>query len=110
MEKDGNLLVDRAGLEFAGGGLDTTVRDTARFGEMLRNWGSLGGQPVVPRAVVEDIRRGASREDFAKAGYPAWHGWSYRKWWITPDRHGAFLAFTHTSIPACEAVADLLMR
>lgn len=142
MEQDGYILVDRAGLEFAGGGLNMTVRDMARFGEMMRNRGTLGARRIVPRAVVEDIRRGGSREDFAKAGYTAWQGWSYRnQWWITHDRHGAFLAigvhgqaiyvdpvaemviarvsshplasnlaFTHTSIPAYEAVADLLMR
>ena len=40
-----------------------------------------------------DIRRGASREGFAKAGYATLPGWSYHNfWWVSHDDHGAFTA------------------
>ena len=41
-----------------GGGLNTTLRDLARFGEMMRNRGRFNGQQIIPAAVVEDIERG----------------------------------------------------
>jgi hypothetical protein len=65
----------------------------ARFGEMIRLGGRYNGQQIVPKAVVDDIRRGADRTRFAKAGYPLLPGWSYRNmWWVSHDEHGAFSA------------------
>ena len=32
--------------------------------------GRFNGQQIVPKAVVDDIRRGADKAQFAKAGYP----------------------------------------
>ena len=69
------------------------LRDLARFGEMIRNQGQYNGQQIVPKAAVADIRRGASKEGFAKAGYTTLTGWSYRDmWWVTHNEHGAFMA------------------
>jgi hypothetical protein len=93
VENDGYWLVDPVGTEFAGGGLNLTLRDMARFGEMLRLDGRYNGRQIVPAAVVADIRRGASKEDFAKAQYATMPGWSYRSmWWVTHNDHGAFAA------------------
>jgi len=87
------MSVDSTGTPFAGGGLNTGLRDLARFGEMIRNNGFFNGKQIVPAQVVADIRRGASRDDFAKAGYKLLEGWSYRNmWWITHNEHGAFMA------------------
>jgi len=92
-EEDGYILIDTVGNEFAGGGLNVTLRDLARFGEMMRLDGRFNGRQVVPRAVVDDIRRGADREHFAKAGYKLLPGWSYRnQWWVTHNEHGAYAA------------------
>ena len=45
------------------------------------------------RAVVDDIRKGGSREAFAKAGFATLPGWSYRDlWWVSHDDHGVFAA------------------
>ena len=77
----------------SGGGLSTTLRDLARFGEAMRCDGSFNGQQVVPASVVDDIRRGASRDQFATAGYATLPGWSYRNmWWVTHDAHHCFTA------------------
>ena len=47
----------------------------------------------MPRRVVDDIRRGGSREHFAPAGYATLPGWSYRNmWWVSHNAHGAYTA------------------
>jgi hypothetical protein len=92
-EQDAYFSVDSIGTPFAGGGLSLGLRDLARFGEMIRNGGELNGRQIVPRAAVEDIRKGGSQRRFAKAGYDLLEGWSYRNmWWITHNEHGAFTA------------------
>lgn len=92
-EQDAYFTVDQTGAEFAGGGLNLTLRDLARFGETMRLKGRYNGQQIVPRAVVEDIERGASRAQFAPAGYATLPGWSYRNmWWVSHNQHGAYTA------------------
>lgn len=92
-EEDAYILLDSHGTGWAAGGLNATARDHARFGEMMRLGGKLNGQQIVPEPVVEAIRRGAGKEDFAKAGYKTLPGWSYRdQWWISHNRDGAFAA------------------
>jgi CubicO group peptidase (beta-lactamase class C family) len=93
MEQDAYFTVDPVGTEFAGGGLNLTLRDMARFGEMMRMNGRYSGRQIVPAVVVEDIRRGGDRELFAKAGYKTLPGWSYRDmWWVSHNADGAFTA------------------
>jgi hypothetical protein len=92
-EQDAYFTVDSIGTPFAGGGLNTGLRDLARFGEMLRNDGTFNGQQIVPKAVVDDIRRGGDKQAFAQAGYALLKGWSYRSmWWVTDKDGGAFMA------------------
>jgi CubicO group peptidase (beta-lactamase class C family) len=92
-EQDAYMSVDSIGTPFAGGGLNAGLRDLARFGEMVRNNGRYNGLQILPPSVVADIQQGASREDFAKAGYQLLPGWSYRDmWWVSHNAHGAFMA------------------
>jgi len=92
-EQDAYLLIDSEGTELAGGGLNASLRDMARFGEMMRLDGRFNGQQILPKAVVDDIRRGGDPAMFAKAGYTLLPGWSYRDmWWITHNEHGAYSA------------------
>lgn len=92
-EQDAYFAIDSVGTEFAGGGLSTGLRDLARFGEMMRLDGRFNGQQVVPKAVIDDIRRGGDKAHFAKAGYALLPGWSYRDmWWVTHNEHGAYTA------------------
>ncbi len=88
-EQDAYMSVDSIGTPFAGGSL----RDLVRFGEMMRNEGRYNGTQILPPEVVADIRGGANRDDFAKAGYRLLPGWSYRNmWWVTHNGHDAFMA------------------
>ncbi|MEB3734789.1 hypothetical protein ULF88_13300 [Halopseudomonas pachastrellae] len=43
-------MVDQVGTQFAGGGMNASLRDMARFGEAMRNNGRFNGQQIVPEA------------------------------------------------------------
>lgn len=90
---DGYLLMDSAGDESGGGGLNATLRDMARFGELMRNDGKIGDRQVIPAGVVADIRNGGDQAAFAPAGYKTLPNWSYRNmWWVTHNANKAFMA------------------
>nr|WP_239482066.1 serine hydrolase [Pseudomonas insulae] len=92
-EQDAYMAVDESGTGFAGGGLNLSLRDMARFGEMLRLDGRFNGQQIVPAAVVADIRNGGDKPAFAKAGYTTLPGGSYRNmWWVLHNADGAYSA------------------
>jgi CubicO group peptidase (beta-lactamase class C family) len=92
-EEDAFYTVDRLGIESGGGGLNTTVRDLARFGEVMRNRGHYNGRQIVPASVVDDIAGGADPAKFVPAGYATLPGWSYRnQWWVSHNAHGAYMA------------------
>ena len=92
-EHDACISIDPDGTEFAGGGLNTTLRDLARLGEMVRRNGFYNGQQIVPRGVVDDIRRGGDAGLFCRTNPPPQRGWTYRNmWWVTHNPHGALMA------------------
>ncbi|WP_439106042.1 serine hydrolase domain-containing protein [Congregibacter sp.] len=92
-EEDAYILIDTLGTGWAAGGLNATLRDHGRFGEMMRRNGQWNGQQIVPPAVIEDIRNGGDPDKFAKASYATLPGFSYRnQWWIHHNPNGAFSA------------------
>lgn len=92
-EEDAFYTVDRLGIESAGGGINTTTRDLARFGEVMRNRGHFNGRQIIPASVVDDIARGGAREKFAPGGFHTLVGWSYRnQWWVSHNDHGVYMA------------------
>jgi len=92
-ENDAYFAVDRVGSESGGGGLNTTLRDLARFGEMMRNKGRFNGKQIIPNTVVAEIERGGDKALFAAVGYKTLPGWSYKDmWWISHNAHGAYMA------------------
>jgi CubicO group peptidase (beta-lactamase class C family) len=92
-EQDAYLSVDPTGVPMGGGGLSASLRDLARFGELMRRDGDWHGRQLLPAAVVADIRRGSDPAKFAKAGYALLPGYSYRSmWWVAHNELGAFEA------------------
>ncbi len=92
-ESDAYYLLDAVGTEVAMGGMNATLRDLARFGQMMLQKGQMGGKQILPRGVVEDIMQGGDREAFAKGNQPTRAGWSYRsQWWVTHNSNGAYTA------------------
>lgn len=93
------VLLDNNGTLVAGGGLNTTPNNLARFAMMMLNNGQFNGHQVVPKAVVDKIAKGGNIKAFDngpesdnvvhKKGE-----WSYRgQWWVkhTPGME-AFMA------------------
>jgi CubicO group peptidase (beta-lactamase class C family) len=54
-EADAHVTVDKLGAARAAGGICVVLRDLARFGEMVRNFGRAGDEQIVPRWWIEDI-------------------------------------------------------
>ena len=92
-EQDAYMTVDGKGTPFAGGGLSAGLRDLGRIGLLMLGEGELDGERLFPAKVVANIRRGGSKEAFAKAGYTSLAGGSYRgMWWVFHNENGAFAA------------------
>lgn len=83
----------------------------------VRIWSRLGAEQD---ALYRGGSAGASRENFAKAGYRTLPGWSdHNQWWNSPDDHGLYMArgvhgqaiyIDPTSLPAYRALAGYLMQ
>jgi len=86
---DADLLVDRVGTHFAGGGLCLRLEDLARFGEALR----LDGAGALPSAAITAIRAGGRKEHFDPGRYPLLEGWSFgSNWWHSHAADGSFMS------------------
>ena len=92
-EQDAYMTVDGIGTPFAGGGLSAGLRDMARIGLLMLNGGQINGNRLFPSSAVENIRKGGSKNAFAKAGYKTLSGGSYRSmWWLFHNENQAFAA------------------
>ncbi|WP_143514532.1 serine hydrolase [Primorskyibacter flagellatus] len=92
-EREAFYTVDSIGTPFAGGGFNATLRDMARFGQLVLQEGEWDGEQIIPAEAIARIRQGGDTDAFAKAGYDLLDGWSYRgMWWLSHDDHGAFAA------------------
>ncbi len=86
MAHPASFHLDPVGTPFAGGGLNASVEDLARFGEMVRLNGSFNGRQIVPAAAIAGIRAGADPSKFPAKTYTTLPGWAYRSnWWVAPD-------------------------
>ncbi len=59
------VLLDKNGTLFAGGGLNATPRNLARFAIMMLNDGKVGPEQVVPSEVIQKLSDGANRDAFS---------------------------------------------
>ncbi len=94
VERDAFWIVGPLAVETSGSGLLTTLRDMARFGQMLLQKGQFNGQQILLVEVVEDIERGADADAFARgpAASPGNRGWSYHhQWWVSHNAHSAYM-------------------
>ncbi|MQX91593.1 serine hydrolase [Sinorhizobium meliloti] len=89
-EEDGYLIVDPAGMPSVSGGLCASLRDLARFGELIRREGEWDNKQLIPAPVIHDIRRGGDAAKFATATTVRLPGYSYRsQWWVSHNEIGA---------------------
>lgn len=93
-EQDALITIDAKGAVRSAGGICTTLRDLARFGELMRLDGAAGGKQIVPKAWIRDILTNGDRAAWAKGSMaPLFPKGSYRsQWYMTNDPSGVFCA------------------
>ncbi len=91
-EQSANFTVDPAGYSLACGGLSASLRDYARFGQMLLQRGDLAGHQIVPAAWIDDIHN-ADPNLFGEPYTFASPNGAYRnQFWIDDVNRSAFMA------------------
>lgn len=93
-ESDALITIDNAGSPRSAGGICTTLRDLARFGELMRCYGQADGQQIIPRSWVEDILHNGDPEAWQRGSsaslFP--HGRYRSKWYVPGDVPGVMYA------------------
>lgn len=93
-ETDGYITIDRHGAARTAGGICVTMRDLARFGDMVRMGGSVDGRQVVPKPWIDDIFTRGSEEAWTRGEMTGLlKGARYRsKWYVPLDVPGTLIA------------------
>lgn len=114
VERDGYFWLDRAGNAMAGGGLNVSARDAARFGQMLLQGGRYNGRQIVPETVAQRILRPRNRETFNVLYQDPWFehvAWGYHdQWWSFNNDHRAVSAIgVHGQFIYIDKVAGMII-
>lgn len=95
-EHDAFIAVDRAFMPVATGGMVSTVRDAALFGQMILNRGAVGKKQVIPAAWVNRSLEVSSKDKQKMKNNPKYRtdSWSAYKnmWWILDAEQGEYAA------------------
>lgn len=93
-EFDAYITVDRLGAPRSAGGICVTLRDLARFGEMMRLRGMAGGRQIAPSWWIDDIRENGDPEAWRRGELAVQLPIDrYRsKWYCLGDGRGTFCA------------------
>lgn len=94
VEHDGHITVGYHGAVAANGGFVLTLRDLARFGQMVLDDGHANGQQIIPSGWVDDIRFNGNNAAWQPTSYVKfWPDGFYRnQWYVTKDDHGSLFA------------------
>lgn len=95
-EHDAYFIVDRAYMPVATGGMNTTLRDAAKFGMMIRDRGEFRGRQIIPADWVDATLRVSRRLQTnmgknPKYGNDPWSAY-HNMWWILDDTAGEYCA------------------
>ena len=91
-EESASFTVDSAGYALADGGFNATLRDYARFGQMLLEQGSVDGHQIVPARWIDDINN-VDQELFGEPYTFGTPNGAYRnQFWIEDADQKAFMA------------------
>jgi CubicO group peptidase (beta-lactamase class C family) len=113
-EHDAYIAVDRAFMPVATGGMNTTARDAARFGMLIRDRGFFEGKRVLPQAWMDDIvaidaRNEANMANNAKYAADPWQAY-HNMWWVLDAEAGEFCAVgVHGQVIYINRKADTVM-
>lgn len=94
-EADANITIDHEGTALADAGLNATLRDYARFGQLYLDAGARGTKQVVPESWALACRTGdveAFRPNYAERfdGFP--HAAYSKQWWVRDIKTGSHYA------------------
>jgi len=97
-EHDASTICDVQGAATPHGGISTTLRDLARWGQMHLMGGMSQKNQVVPKAFIDDIRKNADLEKTTKDSFPSpdslLPGWGYRsQFWLPEGKYGPYMAW-----------------
>jgi CubicO group peptidase (beta-lactamase class C family) len=95
-EHDAYIAVDRAYMPVVTGGMNSTLRDAARFGMLVRDRGKYRGEQVIPAEwidatlALDDRLRGNMDANTKYAGDP-WEAY-HNMWWVLDAERGEYAA------------------
>jgi hypothetical protein len=100
-ECEGYITVDRHGAARTAGGICVTLRDLARFGDMVRRGGRVDGGEVIPQGWIDDIFTQGSEEAWRKGEMTGLleHARYRSKWYVPLDIPGTLIAIGIHSFP-----------
>ncbi len=101
-ESDAYYIADKTGTDMALGGLNATLRDFSKFGQLYLNEGSWDGEQIVPKSWVVKSHSPDAPHLMPNAGDLSSSEWGYGyQWWIPGDpltdytAHGIFNQFIY---------------
>lgn len=109
-ERDGFFIADPLGRNVAGAGYSATLRDIARFGQMLLDRGQVDGRQVLPQAVIDTLLAGGSVEEFARnEDFAPFHGLSYKSQWYVRNGEALVALGVHGQMLVVDFVARVVI-
>jgi len=113
-EHDAYLAVDRAFMPVATGGMNTTLRDAARFGLMIRDRGQYRGQSIIPSSWIDkslqvdsDLEKSIAANP--KYGQEPWQAY-HNMWWVLDAKAGEYCAVgVHGQVIYINRTTDTVM-
>ena len=88
-EFEANYIVDSLGIEWAGAGLSTTLRDAARFGQMILMDGVANGNQVLSPSIAQRLKTTNNMTQFTRYYQDPWYGKVaeayHDQWWSYDD-------------------------
>ena len=113
-ERDAFFWLDHNATEMAGGGLNITLRDGARLGQMILQRGRYNGRQIVPAAVAERLLDKGNPEPFNRLYRDPWYeqiGYAYHdQWWTFNNSHKAVSAIgVHGQFIYIDPVAEVVI-
>ena len=114
VEHDAFIAVDRAYMPVVTGGMNTTLRDAARFGMMIRDRGQFKGEQIIPEDWVDatleiDDTVRANMAANAKYSDDPWVAY-HNMWWVLDEQLGEYCAVgIHGQVIYINRSADTVM-
>jgi hypothetical protein len=113
-EHDAYIAVDRAYMPAVTGGMNSTTRDAARFGMMIRDRGIFSGEQVIPAKwvdatldITDKLRSNMkANPNYGNEPWTAYHN----MWWVLDEAQGEYCAVgIHGQVIYINRAADTVM-